>query len=352
MVSQSIVEPHKRAFPLTTLSLTGSHFVAGLGSGLVSSIILQPIDLLKTRTQQSGHGSIVAIFREVTRSSTLDLWRGTVPSALRTGFGSAIYFTSLNSIRQHASRLMQARTGSAGGGRSDPSYSSSLPRLPVALNLASGAVARAFAGMVLMPLTVIKVRYESNLYSYRSLGGAARDIARAEGLRGFFTGFGATALRDAPYAGLYVVFYEGFKSRLSATVGSRRGSGEGSAATRFAGNPTTTAVAAPSTMPVSTAAAINFGSGLMAATLCTVISNPFDAVKTRIQLQPAVYRNMYQTGVKMVAEEGLRSLWGGLTLRLSRKALSSALAWTLYEELIKNFTNWRGGGKEDVFPTR
>lgn len=306
-----------------------------MGSGLVSSVILQPIDLLKTRTQQSGHGSIAAIFREVTRTSRLDLWRGTVPSALRTGIGSAIYFTSLNSIRQHASSRSLA-----GPEATQQRHSSSLPQLPVSLNLVSGAAARAFAGFVLMPLTVLKVRYESNLYSYRSLAGAARDIVRTEGMRGFFKGFGATALRDAPYAGLYVVFYEGLKSHLSRLVeGPPNGGGGGGGA--------------DNDMATSTAAAVNFASGLTAATLCTVVSNPFDAVKTRIQLQPTVYHNMYRTAIKMVADEGLRSLWSGLTLRLTRKALSSAVAWTLYEELIKNLGAWqRSGGNEDAFPTR
>ncbi|KAH8156915.1 hypothetical protein CIB48_g11332 [Xylaria polymorpha] len=92
--------------------------------------------------------------------------------------------------------------------------SSALPKLSNTTNLLSGAFARAFAGFILMPLTVIKVRYESSMYSYRSVAGAARDIYRTERIPGFFAGFGATAMRDAPYAGLYVVSYEQFKKRL------------------------------------------------------------------------------------------------------------------------------------------
>jgi len=33
--------------------------------------------------------------------------------------------------------------------------------------------------------------------------------------------------------------------------------------------------------------------------------------------------------------DGVKSLFHGLGLRMSRKAISSALAWTLYEELIR-----------------
>ncbi|QLI74685.1 Mitochondrial glycine transporter [Metarhizium brunneum] len=150
-----------------------------------------------------------------------------------------------------------------------------------------------------MPLTVIKVRFESNLYSYTSVVSAAADIRRRDGFRGFFSGFGATAIRDAPYAGMYVLFYEVLKTELGSI--------------------------AASTIRVEAGAA------------CSVISNPFDAVKTRIQLQPRLYRNVWQAGYKMITEDGLRSLLDGLALRMSRKALSSALAWTVYEELIRRF---------------
>ena len=183
-------------------------------------MLLQPIDLLKTRVQQSGSHSIASAVRDIAASPNVlsAFWRGTVPSALRTGFGSAIYFTSLNTIRQHAASSLPLATTAATGPAATPDgaarHSSSLPELSNTANLLAGATARAFAGFILMPLTVIKVRYESNLYSYRSIAGAARDIYRTERLAGFFAGFGATALRDAPYAGLYVLFYEQAKRRL------------------------------------------------------------------------------------------------------------------------------------------
>lgn len=222
-----------------------------------------------------------------------------------------------------AGALASSGGSKAGNGR----HSSSLVKLSNTGNLLAGAVARTFAGMTLMPLTVIKVRYESNLYSYGSIAAAGRDIFRTEGLRGFFSGFGATAMRDAPYAGLYVLFYEQSKKRLSSLTGGAGGDVK---------DPLTSKVMINSqAMGVSTAATINFGSGVIAGAACSAISNPFDAVKTRIQLQPGVYHNTFHAARMMVAQEGLRSLADGLALRMSRKAMSSALAWTVYEELIR-----------------
>ncbi|KAI0165952.1 solute carrier family 25 member 38 [Xylariaceae sp. FL1272] len=296
---------------------TGFHFVAGLGSGVFGAVLLQPFDLLKTRVQQSGSHSIRSAIRDIARSpnAVAAFWRGTVPSALRTGVGSAIYFTTLNTIRQRAaafaslSRVPDAHWPS----------SSALPKLSNTMNLLSGGVARAFAGFVLMPMTIIKVRYESNLYSYKSIAGAAQDIYKTQRIPGFFVGFGATAMRDAPYAGLYVVSYEQFKKRLGVWYGSDRGAMQGSA---------------PAT--------INFTSGALAGATCSFISNPFDAVKTRIQLQPHIYKNMFHASRHMLTQEGVRSLYDGLALRMTRKAISSALAWMLYEELIRRAeTTWR-----------
>lgn len=184
------------------------------------------------------------------------------------------------------------------------SRSSALPKLSNTANLATGAVARVAAGFVMMPVTVIKVRYESDFYAYRSLYGATRDIVSTEGIRGLFSGFGATAVRDAPYAGLYVLFYEQLKHHVALLGGSM------------------------------SSTSINFTSGALGAGFATAITNPFDAVKTRLQLMPGKYGNMLRAVRLMVQEDGVRSLFGGLGLRMARKAMSTALAWTVYEELV------------------
>jgi solute carrier family 25 protein 38 len=308
---------------LSIASKNTFHFLAGLLSGLTSSILLQPADLLKTRVQQSRQtASLLPTIRSILSSPhpIRGLWRGTLPSALRTGFGSALYFTSLNALRQSVAQrgpaiALDDKNNDNNAAAAGKSYSSSaLPKLSHTANLTTGAIARVAAGFVMMPVTVLKVRYESDYYAYRSLLGAGRDIVRTEGVGGLFTGFGATAVRDAPYAGLYVVFYEHLKRNLAGIVGNSRSSSSSSS-------------------PVSSSS-INFASGALAAGLATAITNPFDAVKTRLQLRPEKYRNMVRAVRLMVSEDGVRSLFSGLGLRMARKAISSALAWSVYEELI------------------
>ncbi|KAM5463043.1 hypothetical protein MauCBS54593_007702 [Microsporum audouinii] len=307
------------------------HFAAGLFSGLTSSILLQPADLLKTRVQQSGQSaSLISTVRAILASPNpiRNLWRGTLPSALRTGFGSALYFSSLNTLRQSVAIVKLHSTGDSGStGTTSSPRTSALPKLSHSANLLTGAVARVSAGFVMMPVTVLKVRYESDYYSYMSLWGAGRDIVRTEGVRGLFSGFGATAIRDAPYAGLYVVFYEHSKRSLSALLHpaapllSSQGEKEGQGSS----------ASSPS---IPSAAYVHFISGALAAGLATTFTNPFDVLKTRVQLMPSKYRNMWYAAKLVLRGEGVRGLFGGLSLRIGRKAISSALAWTIYEDLI------------------
>ncbi|KAL8798143.1 MAG: hypothetical protein Q9200_007817 [Gallowayella weberi] len=197
-----------------------------------------------------------------------------------------------------------------------------------------------------MPITVIKVRYESSLYTYTSLLSATSSILKQEGPKGFFAGFGATAIRDAPYAGLYVVFYEQSKRYLNSLKPAAAAAplGRSTAHTTesvLAGEETETMKTSFFSSSSSSAISINFVSGVLAAGLATAITNPFDAVKTRLQLMPGRYANMVQASRQMVRDEGFRSLLDGLGLRVGRKAISSALAWTVYEELVRRAeTKW------------
>lgn len=261
----------------------GTHLLAGSVGGLLASASLQPFDVLKTRIQQSHSGlSIPQILRGTLGDPPRirNLWRGTVPSIVRSTVGSGLYFFTLSELRH----LFP----------SDLSYN----------NLLTGASARAAVGFVMMPVTILKVRYESDLYAYKSLQGAVKSIYAQHGTRGFFYGFGATAIRDAPYAGIYVTVYESLKRRISVGTGKLE---------------TLTA---------------SFGAGLGAGFTATLVTNPFDVMRTRMQLQPGVYPNFWRTGMIMFRKDGVRSFLDGVALRIARKSISSAFTWSLYEFVI------------------
>ena len=117
-------------------------FLAGSFSGTCTTILLQPLDLVKTRIQSSKSEKRMGMFsvaRQVLEMDRLPgLWRGMVPSIARTVPGVGLYFGSLHWLK----------TVTLGAG-AQPS-----PVEAVAL----GIVDRSIAGGIMIPVTVIKTR--------------------------------------------------------------------------------------------------------------------------------------------------------------------------------------------------
>ena len=203
----------------------------GAVSGFTSCVLLQPIDFLKTRlqqekstqTQMSRTNRLLASVRSVVaQHGWTGLWRGTLPTVVRNVPGVAAYFYTVNEIRWlvAAGQVPWLSVPPLKQG------TSTLARLSPMGNLLTGAVARVGIGFILNPITIVKARFESSHYahdSYPTISKSLRSIYRESGPSGFFRGFSATALRDAPYTGLYLVVYERSKvalSELSARVQS------------------------------------------------------------------------------------------------------------------------------------
>lgn len=285
-------------------------FVAGGIAGLTSSIILQPFDLLKTRLQQQKQHNLhysTTLTKEIQKLKNIkELWRGVLPSCLRTSLGSAIYLTLLSKSRFYVYSFKTNQTV--------VSSSSVLPKLSHLENLSLGFVIRAIAGYITMPITIIKTRYESNLYNYNSMYESIENIyhdgkSPKGSLSNFFKGSFVTLSRDCPNAGLYVLFYEAFKTELFKL-----------------------------TTPFDQdykASIINSAAAVLAASMATTITAPFDAIKTRMQLSSENHGIIDTTKALLREPGGVKNLFKGLSLRLGRKGLSAGISWCIYEELLK-----------------
>lgn len=303
-----------------TLSVGGT-------AGLASCVLLQPMDLLKTRMQQERTPSqsaipamqrLVRAYRSVVQECGYrGLWRGTVPTIARNVPGVAAYFYTINEIRWLVAKWQIPMLSISGVTTMKLSGSTStMARLSSTGNIITGALARVSIGLVLNPMSIIKARYESNLFAkdaYPTLWASLRSLYRDGGIPGFFRGFSATALRDAPYAGLYLALYEQHKVWLGHL--SHAGTG--------------------AWWVVSL-------SGLGAGTLATVITQPFDILKTRMQTtpthllhnaggQPLERLSLVATARHVLSTDGWRAFADGLGLRCARKAASSMIGWSIFE---------------------
>lgn len=112
---------------------------------------------------------------------------------------------------------------------------------------------------VMSPVTLVKTRMEyggPNHVAYKNTAHALATIAQQEGPRGLFRGLWPTVLTNAPFSALYYMLYTKLKVVMAdSAVGD--------------GLPPT---------------AVNFVSGVCAATAATLLTQPSDVVRTRMQL--------------------------------------------------------------------
>ena len=111
---------------------------------------------------------------------------------------------------------------------------------------------------------VLSCRFESDAYNYQRMSQAFHQIYAREGLRGLSCGLAPTLIRDAPYSGLYLMFYTQLKRRVGGALLD-----EDAGAT--------------------VAGAVNFSCGLSAGFLASLVTHPADVVKTRMQLNPGEF---------------------------------------------------------------
>jgi len=267
-------------------------FLAGSFSGTCSTVLFQPLDLVKTRLQSpvaigQAPSGIASIVTNVIRTEKLiGLWRGMVPSISRTVPGVGMYFSALHWLKSSV-------------GSSDPHPFESM---------CLGAFARCISGVSMLPFTVVKCRYESGYFPYRSVIGAIRLIYTTEGVKGLYSGLSATLLRDAPFSGLYLMFYTQLKK------GYRKCSGYDSV------NP-----------------AIHFSCGITAGTFASIVTQPADVVKTHMQLYPDKYETAWKACQHVYQNEGLQGYLRGIVPRCVRRSLMAAMAWTVYEQIMSSF---------------
>jgi solute carrier family 25 protein 38 len=282
-------------------------FLSGAVSGTVSAVLLQPFDVIKTSQQAAkpdARRGLLATGRTLVSTEGIGAaWKGTGATVIRVFFGVGLYFVSLHTLLD---LFNAARTSS--GSRSSESVAS----------FAAGALGRSFAAVVMSPVTVVKTRMEAaarGQAGYTSTLQAVRHILRSEGVASLYSGVLPTIVRDAPFSGVYYATYAPLKQRLTKED-----------------------AAIASVLPP--VAARTFLAGVLAGAFATTVTHPADVLKTRLQLKSA--RGRFVDGrillselAALMREEGPRALLVGVQARIIKRAVSSALTWTLFEEVMR-----------------
>lgn len=167
------------------------------------------------------------------------------------------------------------------------------------------------------PLDLLRTRFAAQGTNkvYTSVLGSVRLIYREEGPKGFFRGLPVTVGQIAPYMGLFFSTYEAFRP-LAAQLPLPFGSND--------------AVA-----------------GIMASTVSKTGVFPLDLLRRRMQVQgpfrerfaggsvPEYERGVLKVAKTVIAQEGWRGLYRGLSISLVKAAPASAVTMWTYEHALK-----------------
>lgn len=270
-------------------------FLAGSLSGTVSTVLFQPLDLVKTRIQSgqmtsvhgskshSGISSLSVLSRILQKEHLSGLWRGMTPSIARCVPGVGLYFSSLHCLKSYT-------------------IENNEPTAVQAVLLGMGA--RTVSGVLLIPITVIKTRIESGQFSYSSISNALVQIHKREGVRGLTCGLLPTLIRDAPFSGLYLMFYTQLKKATP-----------------------------PELRKSEYVAPTHFACGIIAGICASIVTQPADVLKTKMQLYPNKFDSLLEVILFVQKKYGVKGYFKGLGPRMLRRTLMASMAWTLYEKV-------------------
>ncbi|KAF7972839.1 hypothetical protein HWV62_427 [Athelia sp. TMB] len=303
------------------------HFVAGGLGGMCGAIVTSPFDVVKTRLQSSlfhvnhvslagaagGAGTMAALpsrgllwnFVE-TGHILRNIYRDESPRALFKGLGptlvGVIPARSINFFAYGNGKQIIANN-----------FNNGQENTWVHLGAAAGA--GIVTGTATNPIWVVKTRLQlegGGGKGARGVGSWAmiKAILRQEGVRGFYKGLSASYL-GVTEGTIQWVLYE----RLKALTASADGQG---GAAEWAGM---------------------LGAAGTAKCVASLITYPHEVLRTRLR-QPLVnnvpkYTGLWQTFKLVLAEEGARSMYGGLSAHLMRVVPNAAVMYSIYEGILR-----------------
>ncbi|GAX78294.1 hypothetical protein CEUSTIGMA_g5736.t1 [Chlamydomonas eustigma] len=281
--------------------------LSGALSGVLIGTCLQPLDVVRTRMQgdsiQGLSRNTISTARVIFETQGVSgFWRGTGPTVIRLGLGVGLHMVLVENFQQVLKQQMY----------------DGLSHLSSVNAAITGALSRATASLLMCPITMIKTRMEyggTGAMKYKDTWHALVTISRTEGPQSLFRGLIPNIMTTAPFSGLYYMFYIRLKEGLAAE-----------------GRPQVL---------------VNFSAGTVAAVAATLLTQPFDVIRTRVQLSAATNSSSATGGnlatglvsgplqaLKETFSQGPRALFVGTLPRVLKRTGQTALVWTLYEELL------------------
>jgi solute carrier family 25 glutamate transporter 18/22 len=279
-------EKGKRQFKLLPKIING-----GI-AGIIGVSCVFPLDLVKTRLQNQQTGpngmrqyhSMLDCFRKTYRAEGyFGMYRGSAVNIVLITPEKAIKLAANDFFRHHLS--------TPGGG------------LPLQREMAAGGLAGLCQIIITTPMELLKIQLQDAGRVVSKQGGTAvprqtalgitMELLRTKGILGLYKGVGATAFRDVSFSIVYFPLF----AHLNA-LGPRKKDGSGEAVFWC-----------------------SFLAGIGAGATSAVAVNPFDVVKTRLQLLKraegeVAYKGITDAFISLLKNEGPTVFFRGAACRM------------------------------------
>lgn len=185
----------------------------GTFTGIVSSIILCPTELVKIKMQtqineaETAYRSSFHAARSIFANHGIQgLYRGFVATSIRQGIGFGVYFSSYDRLKCHLKYQLGA----------DHSW------LP---SILAGGIAGSFSWFSIYPIDLIKSRIQalslSTTSAELSISNMAKNTIQQQGWKSLYRGLGITVIRAFPVNAIIFPTYELTLSMLSRRDSNR-----------------------------------------------------------------------------------------------------------------------------------
>ncbi|KII93893.1 hypothetical protein PLICRDRAFT_694977 [Plicaturopsis crispa FD-325 SS-3] len=294
---------------------SGSHIrlvgmLAGVGSGLTKVSVGHGFDTVKTRLQCSPpgtyRGAVDVLQRTVRNEGILALYKGATPPAVGWAVIDSVLLGSL-----HNYRLFLLRNG-----MTESTPGSDVKRLTLAAHGVAGVFAGWTSTIVATPMELLKVKLQLQLQKavidrqFKGPIDCARQIVRAQGITGLWTGFSGSVVYRSNFAWMFLSF-EAFMRGFA----------------KLQGTP----------YEISTSFA-NFLSGGLGSFAFWGMAIPTDNIKNNMMAKPVVSGSrpsFIAVTREIFHRDGLKGFYRGLAPTLLRAFPSNACAFFVYEGTMR-----------------
>jgi solute carrier family 25 S-adenosylmethionine transporter 26 len=194
--------------------------IAALMGNALSSLILVPKEVLKSRLQAGAPGGAMGVAAAALRSGGVrSLYAGYVPTLMRNAPSNVISFSTYEGLKALAQRQLARHSGTCA------EAGAPLPPLPAPLAACAGACSGALAAVLTHPLDLVKTRLQTQgvggrppagLALYAGVGPTLRAVVATEGPRGLSRGLTTRLAYNALFSSLGFAAFETAKRAIAA----------------------------------------------------------------------------------------------------------------------------------------